>query len=169
MSTLKPQIDSSITYETQEEVLDIKFRSKPLMIGIPKEIAFQENRIGLIPEAVSVLVANGHEVLMEHNAGEGSRYSDMDYSEAGAKIVFDKEEVYKGLRFVYYTKKELINYFSEDFEILEIENIKITRTLSIISNCDCYKSKAFQFFYKELSALKQSSRNLQSSKNIDIR
>ena len=95
MSTLKPQIDSSITYETQEEVLDIKFRSKPLMIGIPKEIAFQENRIGLIPEAVSVLVANGHEVLMEHNAGEGSRYSDIDYSEAGAKIVFDKEEVYK--------------------------------------------------------------------------
>ena len=95
MSTLKPQIDSSITYETQEEVLDIKFRSKPLMIGIPKEIAFQENRSGLIPEAVSVLVANGHEVLMEHNAGEGSRYSDMDYSEAGAKIVFDKEEVYK--------------------------------------------------------------------------
>jgi len=95
MSTLKPQIDSSITYETQEEVLDIKFRTKPLMIGIPKEIAFQENRIGLIPEAVSVLVANGHEVLMEHNAGEGSRYSDMDYSEAGAKIVFDKAEVYK--------------------------------------------------------------------------
>ena len=95
MSTLKPQIDSSITYETQEEVLDIKFRSKPLMIGIPKEIAFQENRIGLIPEAVSVLVANGHEVLMEHNAGEGSRYSDIDYSEAGAKIVFDKAEVYK--------------------------------------------------------------------------
>ena len=95
MSTLKPQIDSSITYETQEEVLDIKFRSKPLMIGIPKEIAFQENRIGLIPEAVSVLVANGHEVLMDHNAGEGSRYSDMDYSEAGAKIVFDKAEVYK--------------------------------------------------------------------------
>ena len=95
MSTVKPQIDSSITYETQEEVLDIKFRSKPLMIGIPKEIAFQENRIGLIPEAVSVLVANGHEVLMEHNAGEGSRYSDIDYSEAGAKIVFDKAEVYK--------------------------------------------------------------------------
>ncbi|MEI6188857.1 MAG: alanine dehydrogenase [Chitinophagia bacterium] len=95
MSTLKPQIDSSIFYETQEEVLDIRYRSKPLMIGIPKEIAFQENRIGLIPEAVSVLVANGHEVLMEHKAGEGSRYSDMDYAEAGAKIVFEKEEVYK--------------------------------------------------------------------------
>jgi len=66
-----------------------------MLIGIPKEAAFQENRVGLIPEAVSVLVANGHEVLMEHNAGEGSRYSDHDYSEAGAKIVFDKESVYK--------------------------------------------------------------------------
>jgi len=41
-------------------------------------------------------------------------------------------------------------------QILEIENIKITRTLSIISNSDCYKSKAFDFFYKELGALKQN-------------
>jgi alanine dehydrogenase len=92
---VKPQIDSSILYETQEEVLDIKFKTKPMLIGIPKEVAFQENRVGLIPEAVSVLVANGHEVIMEHNAGEGSRYSDHDYSEAGAKIVYDKESVYQ--------------------------------------------------------------------------
>ncbi len=95
MSSVKPQIDSSILYETQEEVLDIKFKTKPMLIGIPKEVAFQENRVGLIPEAVSVLVANGHEVIMEHNAGEGSRYSDHDYSEAGAKIVYDKESVYQ--------------------------------------------------------------------------
>ena len=57
MSSIKPQISSSFSYETQEEVLDIPPKSKPLLIGIPKEIAFQENRIGLIPEAVSVLVA----------------------------------------------------------------------------------------------------------------
>jgi DNA-binding transcriptional LysR family regulator len=53
-------------------------------------------------------------------------------------------------------------------EILEIENIRITRTLSIISNSDSYKSKAFEFFYKELSALKHNSKNLHSSKNVDI-
>ena len=58
MSAIKPQIHPSFSYETQEEVLDIPHRSKPLLIGIPKEIAFQENRIGLIPEAVGVLVAN---------------------------------------------------------------------------------------------------------------
>lgn len=95
MSTVKPHISSSFSYETQEEVLDIPHRSKSLLIGIPKEIAFQENRIGLIPDAVGVLVANGHEVMVESGAGEGSRYSDHDYAEAGARIVFEKEEVYK--------------------------------------------------------------------------
>lgn len=95
MSTNKPHISSSFSYETQEEVLDIPHRSKSLLIGIPKEIAFQENRIGLIPDAVGVLVANGHEVMVEAGAGAGSRYSDHDYAEAGARIVFEKEEVYK--------------------------------------------------------------------------
>ncbi len=95
MSAIKPQIHSSFSYETQEEVLDIPSKCKPLLIGIPKENAFQENRIGLIPEAISVLVANGHSVLVEKGAGDGSRYSDKDYAEAGASIVSDKETVYK--------------------------------------------------------------------------
>jgi len=95
MSTIKPQIKSSFAFETQEEVLDIPHGSKPLLIGIPKEVAFQENRIGLTPDAVSVLVANGHDVMVESLAGSGSRYTDNDYSEAGARIVFEKEEVYK--------------------------------------------------------------------------
>jgi alanine dehydrogenase len=95
MSSFKPHISSSFSFETQEEVLDIPHRSKSLLIGIPKEIAFQENRIGLIPDAVGVLVANGHEVMLESGAGAGSRYSDHDYAEAGARIVFEKEEVYK--------------------------------------------------------------------------
>jgi len=66
-----------------------------LYIGIPKETAFQENRVALIPDAVNVLVDNSHEVAVETKAGEGSKYSDNDFSEAGAKIVYEKEEVYK--------------------------------------------------------------------------
>ena len=66
-----------------------------MYIGIPKETAFQENRVALIPDAVNVLVNNGHEVAVETKAGEGSKYSDNDFSEAGAKIVYEKEEVYK--------------------------------------------------------------------------
>jgi alanine dehydrogenase len=75
--------------------LDIKPLGAKLHIGIPKETAFQENRIALTPEAVGVLVSNGNEVSIEHLAGEGSHYSDADYSEAGAKIIFDRHEIFK--------------------------------------------------------------------------
>ena len=91
----KPVISTSFSYETLEETLDIKPKGVPLHIGIPRETAFQENRIALTPDAVGVLVSNGHEVVMEHNAGEASHYRDKDYSEAGARIIFDKAEVLK--------------------------------------------------------------------------
>lgn len=74
--------------------MDIKPKGTELFIGIPREISFNENRIALTPEAVSVMVANGHRVVVETKAGIGSSYGDKDYSEAGAKIAFDKNEVY---------------------------------------------------------------------------
>ena len=91
----KPVISTSFSYETLEETLDIKPKGVPLHIGIPKETAFQENRIALTPDAVGVLVSNGHEVVIEHNAGEAAHYRDRDYSEAGARIMYDKSEVLK--------------------------------------------------------------------------
>jgi alanine dehydrogenase len=95
MSQQKPFVSTSFSYETLEETLDIKPKGAQLHIGIPKEIAFQENRIALTPDAVSVLVSNGHAVTIEHNAGEASHFGDRDYSEAGAKIVYNREDVYK--------------------------------------------------------------------------
>ena len=91
----RPKISTSFSYETLEETLDIKPKAEGMMIGIPKEIAFQENRIALTPDAVSVLISNGHLVVIEHNAGEASHFRDKDYSEAGAKIVYDRESVFK--------------------------------------------------------------------------
>jgi alanine dehydrogenase len=95
MPQQKPIISTSFSYETLEEKLDIKPKGAQLHIGIPKETAFQENRIALTPEAVGVLVSNGHEVVIEHNAGEAAHYHNKDYSEAGARIVYDKAEVFK--------------------------------------------------------------------------
>src|SRR6478735_8187142 len=95
MAQQKPIVSPSFSYETLEETLDIKPKGARLQIGIPKEIAFQENRIALTPDAVSVLVSNGHEVTIEHNAGEAAHFRDKDYSEAGAKIVYDRAEVFK--------------------------------------------------------------------------
>ncbi|MEO5999387.1 MAG: alanine dehydrogenase [Chitinophagaceae bacterium] len=95
MSQTKPVISTSFSYETLEETLDVKPKGEQLHIGIPKETAFQENRIALTPDAVGVLVSNGHHVVIEHNAGEAAHYHDKDYSEAGAKIVYEKSEVFK--------------------------------------------------------------------------
>lgn len=95
MSQQKPVISTTFSYETLEETLDIKPQGAQLHIGIPKETAFQENRIALTPDAVGVLISNGHHVVIEHNAGDAAHFRDKDYSEAGAKIVYDKAEVFK--------------------------------------------------------------------------
>jgi alanine dehydrogenase len=95
MATTKPFVSPSLTYETLEETLDIKPKREALFIGIPKEDSFNENRIALTPDAVSVIVANGHEVCVETNAGKGANYTDNDYSEAGARICYDKKQVFE--------------------------------------------------------------------------
>ena len=79
----------------QEEVLEVTRKKSSLQIGIPKETSIQEKRVPVVPDAVAVLVNNGHEVIIETGAGEGSSFTDKDYSEAGAQIVYSTEEVYK--------------------------------------------------------------------------
>ncbi|HVZ55912.1 MAG TPA: hypothetical protein VG870_04575, partial [Chitinophagaceae bacterium] len=95
MSQQKPFVSTSFSYETLEETLDIKPKGAQMHIGIPREIAFQENRVALTPDAVSVLTSNGHHVTIEHNAGEAAHFRDRDYSEAGARIVYDRAEIFK--------------------------------------------------------------------------
>lgn len=95
MASAKPLITTAFKYETLEEKLDIKPQGEQLHVGIPKETAFQENRIALTPDGVSVLVSNGHRVVIETTAGAGSKYTDKDYSDAGAQIELKREEVFK--------------------------------------------------------------------------
>ncbi|MES2430587.1 MAG: alanine dehydrogenase [Bacteroidota bacterium] len=95
MATTKPFISPSFTYETLEEMLDVKPKGAILYIGIPRESSYNENRITLTPEAIGVLVANGHRVIMETKAGNGASYSDKDYSDAGATIAYDKKSVFE--------------------------------------------------------------------------
>tara|TARA_B100001287_G_scaffold276741_1_gene289105 strand:- start:2511 stop:3716 length:1206 start_codon:yes stop_codon:yes gene_type:complete len=91
----KDNVYGSFGILTKDEMLEVKKDFKKLKIGIPKEISFQENRISLTPDAVSLLVHNGHNVVIESNAGKGSNFSDVEYSETGAEIVYTKEEVYE--------------------------------------------------------------------------
>lgn len=65
-----------------------------MIIGIPKEIKNNENRVGATPAGVKELVAHGHEVYVQHTAGEGSGFPDSDYTAAGATILPTIEDVY---------------------------------------------------------------------------
>jgi len=66
-----------------------------MKVGIPKEIKNNENRVGMTPAGVSELVKHGHEVSVQHTAGEGSGFADADYVKAGARILPDMESVYR--------------------------------------------------------------------------
>ncbi|NND16198.1 MAG: alanine dehydrogenase [Eudoraea sp.] len=78
----------------QEEMLEILAQKGELHIGIPKENQYQEKRICLTPDAVNAITAHGHRVLIESGAGEGSNFSDLEYTNAGAKITRDSKKVY---------------------------------------------------------------------------
>src|ERR1051325_8163662 len=86
---------SSASLMPQESMVEVSKKEQILYIGIPKETSFQENRIPLIPESVSLLHANGHEIIIEAGAGKASNIEDSDFSEAGARIVYNAAEVYK--------------------------------------------------------------------------
>lgn len=83
------------TFKTRPETLEVEVPEQKLFIGVPREQILQENRVALVPSAVSTLVANGHRVIIESEAGLNSNFSDRDYSEAGAEISPSKEEVFK--------------------------------------------------------------------------
>lgn len=78
----------------QEEMLEIGKKQKKLLIGLPKEDHQLEKRIGLTPEAVEVLVDNGHDVILEKEAGLGARYTSTDYSEHGGFIVDSNDKIW---------------------------------------------------------------------------
>jgi alanine dehydrogenase len=81
--------------QPQESMLEVKNKKDKLYIGIPKEVSFQENRVPLTPLSVALLINNGHDVMLESNAGQAANFKDKDYSEQGAQIVYDTKRVYE--------------------------------------------------------------------------
>lgn len=66
-----------------------------MLIGVPKEIKTLEHRVGLVPSSVKEFIRNGHEVLVETNAGAAINFTDKDYQEAGARIAPSAAEVFE--------------------------------------------------------------------------
>ncbi len=84
------------SFQPQEMLLKVRAKNQRLVIGLPKELEPSETRIALRPESVKTLVNNGHEIIFESGAADGIKYTDRDYSEAGAQIVFSAKELYGG-------------------------------------------------------------------------
>jgi len=115
-----------------------------MRIGVPKEIKPQENRIGLTPESVKVLISNGHEVLIESNGGYEAGFDNEQYKKSGAKIVNKAEDIFNDSEIIVKVKEPLTN------------EIKMIRENQII------------FTYLHLAAGKQLTEGLIKSKSVCI-
>ncbi|MCQ2177735.1 MAG: NAD(P) transhydrogenase subunit alpha [Bacteroidales bacterium] len=88
-----------------------------MIIGVPKEIMHDEARVAAIPETVKKMIDAGNVVLFEKGAGEGSFYFDSQYSEAGATIVEDPQEIYDKADVILKVKEPLYNEAKGKHEI----------------------------------------------------
>lgn len=83
-----------------------------MIIGVPKEIKNNENRVSVTPAGVHALKADGHEILVESTAGIGSGFSDRQYYEAGATIVKSNTQVYENSDIIAKVKEPLEREYS---------------------------------------------------------
>jgi len=93
-----------------------------MIIGIPKEIMDNENRVGVVPAGVETLRQGGHQVIIESSAGLGSDIQDAEYKRAGAKIVSSDDEVYKCADMIMKVKEPL----SPEYDLLRASQIVFT-------------------------------------------
>ena len=82
-----------------------------MLIGVPKEIKNNENRVGLTPAGVSEFVKYNHEVYVQATAGEGSGFADEEYEQAGATILATIEEVYEKAEMIVKVKEPIASEY----------------------------------------------------------
>ena len=115
-----------------------------MRLGVPKEIKPQENRIGLTPDSVKVLVSNGHDVLVENNGGFEAGFDNNEYKKAGAKIVKNAEDIFNDAEIIVKVKEPMGS------------EIKMIRENQIV------------FTYLHLAAAKELTEGLVKSKSVCI-
>lgn len=89
------EITEGVGLYPKEALAKVKESRHSLLIGLPRESAAQEKRVVLTPEAVGLLVNNGLRVVVESNAGLHAKFTDKDYSDAGAKVVYSAKEAFE--------------------------------------------------------------------------
>ena len=105
-----------------------------MIIGVPKEVKNNENRVGLTPKSVMQLSKNGHQILIQKNAGRNIGYLDDQYQSAGATIIDTAEDLYKSSEMVVKVKEPIpdeYGFLREDLTLFtylhlagDVENAK---------------------------------------------
>jgi len=93
-----------------------------VIVGVPKEIKQDENRVALVPVGAQSLVDSGHEVLVEAEVGLGSGFLDQEYITAGAEIETDAESVYEKADMIVKVKEPL----AQEYELIRENQIVFT-------------------------------------------
>jgi len=93
-----------------------------MIIGVPKEIKNNENRVALTPAGAKALVSRGHKVYVQSTAGEGSGFSDADYKKAGAKIKKDIESTYKVAEMIMKVKEPI----KSEYKLIKSDQLVFT-------------------------------------------
>lgn len=93
-----------------------------MIIGVPKEIKNNENRVAITPAGVKVFCQAGHQVLVQKSAGIGSGIEDIEFSQAGATIINTAKEVFKKAEMIIKVKEPL----SSEYNLLKPEQILYT-------------------------------------------
>ncbi len=93
-----------------------------MIVGLPKEIKDNEYRVGMVPAGVHALVSDGHRVLVQSTAGEGSGFTDEEYQAAGAQIVPAAADIYQRVEMVIKVKEPV----GPEYGLLREEQILFT-------------------------------------------
>lgn len=93
-----------------------------MKIGIPKEIKNNENRVGMTPAGVAELIRHGHEVMVQHTAGENSGFADEAYKKVGAKILPDIQAVYGEAEMIVKVKEPI----AEEYPLVRKDQLVFT-------------------------------------------
>ncbi|HZI25378.1 MAG TPA: alanine dehydrogenase, partial [Chryseolinea sp.] len=93
-----------------------------MIIGVPKEIKNNENRVALTPAGTQELVKRGHVVLIQTTAGVGSGFSNEAYMKAGGKVIDDAEEVYNRAEMIIKVKEPI----EEEYKFIRRDQLVFT-------------------------------------------
>ncbi|KAL0221115.1 hypothetical protein RCL1_000969 [Eukaryota sp. TZLM3-RCL] len=93
-----------------------------MIVGVPKEIKNNENRVGMTPAGVKELVRRGHTVYVQHTAGNNSGFPDSEYVDAGAVILPTIEEVYQIAEMIVKVKEPL----EAEYELIKEDQLVFT-------------------------------------------